>query len=261
MHETNADVLKRSLNTPPVAEAVAGIEFRGRGLDVVGLVRESAKWESTYPLVTAQPPLPGTRPIGQPSSEIEFQFGPGLETRLWSASDDQAWLVQTQDDRVLLNWRRIDEGKLYPGYEVIRATFESALEKLDRPNAEPLVPLVAEFTFVNQIPATPALHDTYSVFRKPVQPLPGDIVAERYEAVTRTQLDIGLAQVSVSIQPANAEPGATMLTIATKVFAASPLKENRIIELIDSAHALSKTAFFAIVSDDTTKRWGPSDGA
>jgi len=254
-------VLQRSLDTPPVAEAVAGIEFRGRGLDVVGLVRESEKWNAEYPLVTAQPPLPGTRPIGQPSSEIEFQFGPGLETRLWSASEDQAWLVQTQDDRVLLNWRRIHEGNLYPGYEAIRTAFESALSKLDRPNGEPLVPLVAEFTFVNQIPASPALHDTYSVFRKPDQPLPGDIVAERYEAVTRTKLDIGLAQLSVIIQPANAEPGATMLTIATKLFAASPFKEDRIVDLIDSAHALSKKAFFAIVSDDTTKRWGTSDGA
>ena len=150
----------------------------------------------------------------------------------------------------------------YPGYEAIRPAFSNLVESI-RNNAEsPLVPLVAEFSYVNHITGgVLGLHDNYSVFRQPDQPLPGEVVVERYETVTRSQLDIGVAQLTVSIQPANGEPGATMLTVASKVFASGNMPDVEILDLVDAAHKLAKQAFFAIVSDTTKEKWGPTDGA
>ena len=142
----------------------------------------------------------------------------------------------------------------YPGYEKIRSRFEEILSLVERPTGD-LVPLVAEFSYVNQvIGSVSALHDVYSVFRKPDQPLPGEIVGARYEVATRMRVPSGTAQLTVSIQPANAENGATMLTVSTKVFAEEPLAQEAIASLVDSAHNVSKRAFFAIVSPGTADK-------
>ena len=72
------DALRRAVEHPPVVEAVAGIEFRARGMDVIALARESQQWASDYPNVSAQPPLLATQPIGQPGLDFDFQLGQGL---------------------------------------------------------------------------------------------------------------------------------------------------------------------------------------
>ncbi|MDM4761528.1 hypothetical protein QT381_00705 [Galbitalea sp. SE-J8] len=56
-----------------------------------------------YPIVTSQPPMPPTKPVGQPGPGFELQFVHGTgSTRLWAVSDDGSWLAQTQDDRLLV---------------------------------------------------------------------------------------------------------------------------------------------------------------
>lgn len=182
--------------------------------------------------------------------------------RLWNASQDQQWLVQLQDDRLLLNWRKVDAACTYPKYETIRTEFERVLSMLDIPIGQELVPLVAEFSYVNHITHDEAsgLHEIYSVFQRPTQPLPGAVVSERYELVTRERTELGFAQLTVTIQPA-AGDNATTLTVSTKSFAGSQLESSQIMELIDSAHEVSKRAFFAIVSDRATSNWGVQDGS
>ncbi|TQK19097.1 hypothetical protein FBY40_1588 [Microbacterium sp. SLBN-154] len=181
-------------------------------------------------------------------------------TRLWTASPDHHWLVQTQDDRLLLNWRRLDGEGLYPGYDAtIRPGLEALITQLERPGGD-LIPLVAEYSYINRIDGTvPGLHETYSVFRKPTRPLPGSVVGERYEVVTNVPVDTGFAELTVSILPGGTGPASTTLTVSTKVFVGSTLPESRILEMVDNAHNVSKEAFFAIVSDDATSKWGASE--
>lgn len=249
----------RSLVNPPVVEAVAGIEFRPRGVDVVGLVRETSRWSDRYPNVSAQPTLPPSRPVGQPGPDFEMQFvAAAPPTRLWSVSTDQAWLVQSQDDRILLNWRRTSAGAdLYPGYTSdIRPRLLELLGGLATPTAvEGVVPLVAEFSYVNHIPiSVPGLHAEYAPFRQLDTPVPGQIVGERYEVASQVFSDLGTSQVTASIQRAG-EPNQTILTVSTKLFASRQLGAAATIEMIDEAHRVSKQAFFAIVSRKAVDGW------
>lgn len=249
----------RSLANPPVVEAVAGIEFRPRGLDVVSLVRETSEWDHRYASVSAQPSLPPSRPVGQPGSEFEMQFVTAAPpTRLWSASDDQAWLVQSQDDRLLLNWRRTSaEASGYPGYlSDIRPRLIELLDGLARPSFDDeLVPLVAEFSYVNQIPTSvPGLHEEYAPFRQLDTPIPGVIIAERYEVASQVESTNGTAQSTASIQPSG-EPNQTVLTVSTKLFASRQLSAAATIEMIDEAHRVSKEMFFAVVSSSAIDGW------
>ncbi|MDT3343761.1 TIGR04255 family protein [Microbacterium aquilitoris] len=253
-------VLDRYLSNPPVVEAVAGIEFRSRGADLVALVREADNWRDRYPSVTAQGALPPSRPYGQPGGEFDMQLIDGPPPlRVWSASSDDVWLVQTQDDRVLLNWRRIRESVTYPGYEAIRPELERIVHGVEADTGADLVPLVVEFSYVNRVKSDlPGFHNAYETFRKPSQPLPGEVIAERYEITTQLEVDGGIAQLSASIQPADV-PDYTILSLSTRVFATRPVGLGAAFELLDTAHATSKRAFFAIVSDDTASQWEESD--
>ncbi|MDQ7991270.1 MAG: TIGR04255 family protein [Propionicimonas sp.] len=251
------DVLLRYLANPPVVEAVGGVSFRSRPMDVVALVRETSRWAADYPIVTSQPPLPPERPLGQPGSGFEMQMLQGVgPSRLWSVSEDQTWLVQTQEDRLLVNWRKVPTETSYAGFSALRERLVALHAQLERPQGAELAPLVAEFTYVNQIDAdVRGLHLTYSIFRKPERKLPGEVVTERYEAVSRVASEYGTGQLTVAIQPTPGEAPATMLTVTTKLFAGRVLSEPDFATLVDEAHASSKEAFFAVVSDATTSRW------
>lgn len=253
-------VLQRYLANPPVVEAVAGISFRARSFDVVGLVRETSKWASDYPLVTPQPPLPPDGPLGQPRSAFEMQLVQGMgPSRLWSTSEDQTWLVQTQEDRLIVNWRKVYPESSYPGFDPLRERLARLHAELDRPAGSELAPLVAEFTYVNQIVADgDGLHSVYSMFQKPQHGIPGHIIAERYEAVSGFDTDHGAGQLNVVIQPIPGMEPSTTLTVSTKVFAGRELQERDFVALIETAHAYSKKAFFAVVLESATSRWeGP----
>lgn len=249
------DVLQRYLAHPPVIEAVAGIEFRSRPMDVVALVHEATQWADRFPVVTAQPPLPPSQPFAQSNAGFEFQVVPGFgPSRLWSVSGDGIWLAQTQEDRLLVNWRQATEGSTYAGFGAIREELMRLYGLLHRPQDGPLSPLVAEFTYVNRIETDlRELHSTFSIFRKPERGMPGNVVTQRYEAIAQVPYEFGTGQLTVSIQPG--EPPSTMLTITTKVFAGRALAEDDFINLVDAAHDTSKQAFFAVVSDATTSRW------
>lgn len=251
------DVLQRYLTNPPVIEAVAGIEFRARPLDVIGLVRETSKWSTNYPIVTSQPPLPPSRPVGQPGPGFELQLMQGLgPSRLWSVSEDGAWLVQSQEDRILINWRKVVDDASYAGFDAIRERLVALHALLDRPQKTKLAPLVAEFSYVNKIEADVRdLHATYAIFQKPERKFPGEAIAERYELVTRLLHDQGTGEVTATIQPIPGTVATTMLNVSAKFFAGRPLDEAAYTGLVDAAHAAAKEAFFAVISDATMSRW------
>lgn len=244
-----------------MVEAVAGIEFRPRGFDVVRLVRETARWAEGYPIVTQRGPLTPSRPSGMAANDGGIQLVEGvlpMPVRLWSTAADDEWLVQSQDDRLILNWRRFDDNARYPKYDAaIRPEFERLLGLLERGESSVLPPIVTEFTYVNHISSDVArLHEAYAVFRKPDTELPDEVVVEAYQRVTRAEVDHGVCEVALSIQPAPPGTGMTILNISAKVFVSVPVLDADVMGLLDTAHRSAKAAFFAIVSERMTQRWG-----
>ena len=95
---------------------------------------------------------------GLPSSPgMQIQFGPPPpKTRLWFLSSDGDHLIQFQEDRLLLNWRKMSNGGVYPRYENISKRFGKYLRDtqavFDRLFNAPLDITQAEISYINIIP-------------------------------------------------------------------------------------------------------------
>lgn len=103
--------------------------------------------------------MPQFETFGGPNDgRLNIEFGaPPIGSRLWFISDDENHLLQFQDDRLLLNWRRRPgASNTYPRYERISANFESFLGALsglfEREFNSPLAVNQAEITYINTIP-------------------------------------------------------------------------------------------------------------
>ena len=99
--------------------------------------------------------------VGPPKTPVtNIQMMTGLEMpRLWFVSSDTKDLVQLQDDRIVLNWRRLgpQEGAHeYPGYEVsrhkFRRCFETAWEALNKRGINGPTLVSGELAYINLIP-------------------------------------------------------------------------------------------------------------
>lgn len=146
--------------SPPLDEVVVGVQFAPPPnyssvftKDVWGLFRER------YPIVQEHPPLePSFETFGGPNPHtgLRLSFGTGpLRPRLWFMSQEQNHLIQFQEDRLLLNWRKRQKDQDYPHFEGIAESFEAYLRSLQQFFESSLeMPLdinQAEVSYINNI--------------------------------------------------------------------------------------------------------------
>lgn len=125
---------------PPVDEVVLGVQFEppiGYTSVFVGKIWDLFRDE--FPIVNEVPRLEPQFEVfgGNPTPGFQFSFGAGpLRGRLWFISTDENHLLQIQEDRFFLNWRKRpngnDSGLPYPRYEQISATYKRTIGLLDR---------------------------------------------------------------------------------------------------------------------------------
>jgi uncharacterized protein (TIGR04255 family) len=122
---------------PPLDEVVLGIQFAP--CPTYNSVLAKDVWQlfaNEFPNVYEQPLLPPQFEVfggrgSQHGPRIEFG-PPPIHNRLWFTSADESHLIQFQDDRLLLNWRRRPSGVEYPRYQKIAADFRKYAETLFR---------------------------------------------------------------------------------------------------------------------------------
>ncbi|MDZ3836452.1 MAG: TIGR04255 family protein [Rhodospirillales bacterium] len=145
---------------PPLNEVVYGVQFTAPP-DFTS-VQHRDIWElfqPEFPNVEEQTALaPAFETFGGAPSpmSLQFQFGGAPKTRLWFISRDETHLLQFQDDRLLLNWRRRENGNDYPHFEGIFPVFAKSLQTLSewfRSNGHELQVNQAEVTYINLISA------------------------------------------------------------------------------------------------------------
>lgn len=148
-------------NNPPLDEVVIGVQFAPlRGYSSVYAADVWGLFKDQFPVVQEQAPLePAFEMFGgsNPSPGISFRFGHGpVHGRLWFISSDDSHLIQFQEDRFLLNWRRRPAGNDYPRFESIFNAYAAYLSQLDAYVAKkfdaPLDLNQAELTYYNLIP-------------------------------------------------------------------------------------------------------------
>jgi uncharacterized protein (TIGR04255 family) len=148
---------------PPVVEVAASLQFEPvDGLHPVRLGLLWGAYRDRYPQVEVQPPLSDTREVIGPPVAPRLSFR--VETappalRYWFLNDRGTRMLQVQQTRFILNWRKMDTEEVYPHYPEIRqnlvdeyAHFERFLdaESLPRPGFNQV-----ELTYVNHVPVSP----------------------------------------------------------------------------------------------------------
>ena len=234
------------------------------GLDFIKLGRLQSKWEDRYPEISEQPGTPPTPPHSD--GEVIFQFfGPGSEPprRIWAAGDEGR-LLQSQNDRLILNWRKLTGTEVYPGYAALRTEFEQAwgdlhdyLSKSQLP--EPL-PTLAEYTYVNAVPLETGerIDDVVTTVVTPIDELPGEPMFARFQFIrdlTRSEEHPFDAQLHINGEPQKTEAGRRlMFTVTARVLLGERSAEP--FAGLDAAHALASHTFARIVTDAKKEQWG-----
>jgi uncharacterized protein (TIGR04255 family) len=141
---------------PPIDEVVLGIEFAP--LADFTQAHMGVMWNeirADYPRTEDQPAL--IDPAVLQSFPFQFSpFGqrPGVGFRTWFISQDDQYVLQIQNDRLLHNWRR-RPGAEYPRFELLFDVFYEHFERFQRVVQElglgPVVPKQIEVTYINWI--------------------------------------------------------------------------------------------------------------
>ncbi|BAV46423.1 hypothetical protein MesoLj113a_34870 [Mesorhizobium sp. 113-1-2] len=146
---------------PPLDEVVLGVQFaRHPGYSDLFAWRVREEFKSEFPNYAEVPRLdPRFEVFGGAETMANFQISfqsTEPSKRYWFIADDDSHLLQFQDDRFLLNWRR-RASRAYPRFEAISAMFDGFLTRLAAKfdsDRSPLVINQAEISYINAIPLT-----------------------------------------------------------------------------------------------------------
>lgn len=136
-------------DNPPVIETVLGIQFtplQSFSVPHYGLYWQKIK--NRYTRFELHPPI-------ATSIKDVMNLVPSQNFRCWFIDESQNNLIQVQQDRFVLNWRKVRGDETYPHYEIIRPQFEQEwIRFCEMLAAEAIAPPEVnqcEVTYVNHI--------------------------------------------------------------------------------------------------------------
>src|SRR5437879_3366164 len=105
---------------PPVLEVVCGVQFPAiAGLQTRHFGEFWDQCKQDFPLTHDAPPIPI---VVDEAPSVEFLSLPPLR-RMMMISTDNSYVVQVQEDRFNLNWRKSSPDQQYPRFENIFKRF------------------------------------------------------------------------------------------------------------------------------------------
>lgn len=252
---------KVTFSSPPVTEAVLGVEFRVKqDMGPINLVEFARSLENEFPQLQEMPPLPPTlegngEPIFSFSSSAEVPF------RIWCISNDGEHLVQLQNDRLVLNWRKTGAKSEYPGFDTLRNTFENLWGKfhdfLSSQRMESTVPRYIEYTYVNGLNEgnNTQLASVLAIANKIPKTLPGEQTSIQLVVARKLVYEgqVGFINIQAGEQGDSNEWG---LTISTKLRIDA---NEKVMEVLDDAHNFSLETFKGITTLTAQKDWGSNE--
>jgi uncharacterized protein (TIGR04255 family) len=146
-----------TFDRPPVNEVALAIQFSAPLIDVEVLGALTTRIKQAYPGRQQQPPLPRmqepTGLLNPPQIEIQ-PFFPGLP-RTWFVTADGHFLIQIQQDRLAINWRKMSGEEPYPRYAEVRRRMSELIESLrsavDAVGAQDVPIDFVELSYFNEI--------------------------------------------------------------------------------------------------------------
>lgn len=254
--------------SPPLVEVVLAAQTVGPAFVAPRVGPVWSDLLARYPRLDVGSALP---PIRE-----EFGFLPGADfpgfallgapdSRYLLASDDERRLVQIQQDRVALNWRRVDAGDAYPRYSSLVSEFDALLASLaSAPDADHSAKVDwVEVTYVNHIESAQglALHQSPFLTLSEFQSVPiratglesEDFQVDRRFVITNDAKPVGRLRMhaSTAIRNADARP-IVVLTLTSRV--ESEVSGYRVA--MDRAHESIVQAFGDLTAPSMHPLWG-----
>ena len=245
----------------PVIEVVAGIEFASQDAEfsalAVAVANEFAGELS--PAGFADPIPPSQRFSVVAPFQPFFRMGIGpAPLRLLLESTDSVWLLQVQDNRIVVNWRKAHLETVYPGYLEMKSRLSDYVNRVSQLRlVRPLSSRATEFTYVNAVPGgLDSAAETFSVISAPAfEAMPGQPIATRFQIIR--DVPEKSAQVSVSSEPRDvAGEFSSILTITSNVFNVAGATVHDAMLSLDDAHRISRKTFTAVTTESMRKTWG-----
>lgn len=225
----------------------------------MALARLASEWATEYPVMREVPGLPPTNL--NPGVE-SFQLVSGsMPSRIWLLSPEGHDLLQVQQDRIILNWRRLGSSVSYPGHQAlldtIRLRWDELEERLSALNLPTPVPTLVEWTYVNHLDQEILSRRGLTFFNDTLDELPGEPNSFAFEITRRVSVGdhSGFMAVVGALSPAPPESRVFALTITTKLPLDSQDPQNA-LDLLLHAHELSRAGFDKVTSSDARTSWG-----
>lgn len=256
-----------SFDAPPVSEAVLGIEFDP--IDELGAVRlaqlASAWSPAEYSELREVPGVPPT-PRGPDGEVLEFALHMGpVPTRIWLIGSDGADLLQVQNDRLIVNWRKMSADSAYPRYSALSARLKRHWDEfcnfLSRNAMDIPQQVTVESSYVNVIPHSGDLAALLTIFSAPTTELPGEDEGIQFNLTRKLPVASGDGRLTIAGGPNRGPFSETRdsynLTVTTKI--RGTVQPGAFPgALVDAAHEASVQAFASITSEENHLRWGRS---
>src|SRR5882724_3288532 len=122
---------------PPVYETVLGVQFNPlKGFSVPHYGLYWGKIRGDYPKYEVHPPLsPAVELFGSEArkeSQARVELLQVPDVRTWFLTQDGTILLQVQKDRFLQNWRKMQDGDVYPHYDQLKPKFCEEWQRFGR---------------------------------------------------------------------------------------------------------------------------------
>ncbi|HEV2366012.1 MAG TPA: TIGR04255 family protein [Caulobacteraceae bacterium] len=260
----------------PVTEFAISIQFEA--LDKfnfahIGPLHQS--FASEFPGIEFHPPIPPMIEVfGPVTPTINLPFllpwaSIGQIPRMWMLDDKNEKLIQFQQDRFVINWRKTKENMEYPRYPGLRDEFFVDLEKLraflsERELGE-IIPVQCELTYVNQVPAPEGVAElsarAFANWRelRPTRLGSPEDVAINQRFVIRGDDGGPIGRIYFQSAP-SAQPVETRSVQLMMIGRAAPSSRslNAARERLDSMHELIVLSFVELMSKEIQQEWEPA---
>lgn len=231
-------------------------------LDILMLAELQHVWSSRFGERQVLPASPPSFGSGEHPPGFQLMMG-NPPQKIWASDRERGLLLQSQADRLVLNWRKDFGAGDYPGFEMLRNEFADHWGSMNdflvshgvtRPTS-----ILAEFTYVNTllIPDDEGIDFPIELIRPPSNPLPGASQVTRFQFNRHVESDKNNpceSQISITGEPINGPDGKNLLlTVSAKSIVNH--EESSEAEALEIAHALASHTFAAIISDSVSNEW------
>jgi uncharacterized protein (TIGR04255 family) len=261
-----------TFDKPPVNEVALSVQFARHSVDDAMVLAEFwPRVRDRFPNIERQPPIaPTTEDFTYPPRPGQFQVEFGEQPfpqRYWCTSEAGNDLIQFQQDRFLVNWRKLDNGAEYPRYDHVQGLFNEnfpIFEEVLTP--QQLTIEQCEITYVNEIEAKPdsghghmELSRVLKLFSGPIElpdlPAPEDTQYQSRYVLRRGDDPFGRFYISAipGFNNASNEP-IYVVTLLVRGTPPSPGAEGALAFFKDGHDRIVRT-FKEITTEDMHSQW------